>query len=173
MPHLLIAGTTGSGKSVGLNVMLLSILYRLSPDQCRIIMIDPKMLEFSVYDGIPHLLTPVVTEPKQAVVALKWTVREMENRYRLMSRVGVRNIDGYNSRVAEALSKGETLSRKVQTGVDAETGDPVFEIEELPTEPFPLIVVVVDEMADLMIVAGKDIEASIQRLAQMARAKPT
>ena len=170
MPHLLIAGTTGSGKSVGLNVMLLSILYRLNPDQCRVIMIDPKMLEFSVYDGIPHLLTPVVTEPKQAVVALKWTVREMENRYRLMSRVGVRNIDGYNARVAEALSKGETLSRKVQTGTDPETGEPVFEVEELPTEPFPLIVVVVDEMADLMIVAGKDIEASIQRLAQMARA---
>ncbi len=170
MPHLLIAGTTGSGKSVGLNVMLLSILYRLSPDQCRVIMIDPKMLEFSVYDGIPHLLTPVVTEPKQAVVALKWTVREMENRYRLMSRVGVRNIDGYNARVAEAVSKGETLSRKVQTGVDAETGEAIFDTEELPTEPFPLIVVVVDEMADLMIVAGKDIEASIQRLAQMARA---
>ena len=170
MPHLLIAGTTGSGKSVGLNVMLLSILYRLNPDQCRVIMIDPKMLEFSVYDGIPHLLTPVVTEPKQAVVALKWTVREMENRYRLMSRVGVRNIDGYNARVEEALSKGEILSRKVQTGVKAETGEPIFDIEELATEPFPLIVVVVDEMADLMIVAGKDIEASIQRLAQMARA---
>ena len=170
MPHLLIAGTTGSGKSVGLNVMLLSILYRLNPDQCRVIMIDPKMLEFSVYDGIPHLLTPVVTEPKQAVVALKWTVREMENRYRLMSRLGVRNIDGYNARVEEALSKGEILSRKVQTGIEAETGEPIFDIEELATEPFPLIVVVVDEMADLMIVAGKDIEASIQRLAQMARA---
>ncbi|NQY82177.1 MAG: DUF87 domain-containing protein [Alphaproteobacteria bacterium] len=170
MPHLLIAGTTGSGKSVGLNVMLLSILYRLNPDQCRIIMIDPKMLEFSVYDGIPHLLTPVVTEPRQAVVALKWTVREMENRYRLMSRVGVRNIDGYNARVADALSKGETLSRKVQTGINDETGRPTFDTEELLTEPLPLIVVVVDEMADLMIVAGKDIEASIQRLAQMARA---
>ena len=170
MPHLLIAGTTGSGKSVGLNVMLLSILYRLSPDQCRVIMIDPKMLEFSVYDGIPHLLTPVVTEPKQAVVALKWTVREMENRYRLMSRVGVRNIDGYNARVAEALANGEVLSRKVQIGNNPETGEPMFETEELPTEPFPLIVIVVDEMADLMIVAGKDIEASIQRLAQMARA---
>ena len=170
MPHLLIAGTTGSGKSVGLNVMLLSILYRLTPDQCRIIMIDPKMLEFSVYDGIPHLLTPVVTEPKQAVVALKWTVREMENRYRLMSKIGVRNIDGFNQRIAEARERNEPIVRKIHTGYDTETGEAIYDTEEIPSDPFPLIVVVVDEMADLMIVAGKEIEASIQRLAQMARA---
>jgi S-DNA-T family DNA segregation ATPase FtsK/SpoIIIE len=170
MPHLLIAGTTGSGKSVGINTMILSILYRLPPDQCKFIMIDPKMLELSIYDGIPHLLTPVVTEPRKAVVALKWTVREMETRYRAMSKLGVRNIEGYNARLAESRAKGEPLLRRVQTGFDAETGQPVFEEQPLDTKPLPLIVVVVDEMADLMLVAGKDIEAAIQRLAQMARA---
>jgi S-DNA-T family DNA segregation ATPase FtsK/SpoIIIE len=169
MPHLLIAGTTGSGKSVGINTMILSILYRLPPDQCKFIMIDPKMLELSVYDGIPHLLAPVVTEPRKAVVALKWTVREMENRYRAMSKLGVRNIEGFNQRLAEAEAKGETLMRRVQTGFD-EDGRPVFEEQPLETTPLPLIVVVVDEMADLMLVAGKDIEAAVQRLAQMARA---
>ena len=169
MPHLLIAGTTGSGKSVGMNAMVLSLLYRLSPEQCRFIMIDPKMLELSVYEGIPHLLTPVVTDPKKAVVALKWTVREMEERYRAMSQLGVRNVEGYNQRIAEAKKKGEVLSRRVQTGFDAE-GRPVFEDQPLGTEPLPFIVVVVDEMADLMLVAGKEVEASIQRLAQMARA---
>ena len=170
MPHLLIAGTTGSGKSVGINTMILSILYRLSPDQCKFIMIDPKMLELSMYDGIPHLLAPVVTEPRKAVVALKWTVREMENRYRAMSKLGVRNIEGYNQRLAEAKAKGETLMRRVQTGFDGETGRPIFEEQPLATDPLPLIVVVVDEMADLMLVAGKDIEQAVQRLAQMARA---
>ncbi len=170
MPHLLIAGTTGSGKSVGINTMILSILYRLPPDQCRFIMIDPKMLELSVYDGIPHLLAPVVTEPKKAVVALKWTVREMENRYRAMSKLGVRNIEGYNQRLAEAAAKDEVLLRKVQTGFDPESGQPIFEEQPLETTPLPLIIVVVDEMADLMLVAGKDIEAAVQRLAQMARA---
>ncbi len=169
MPHLLIAGTTGSGKSVGINTMILSMLYRLPPDQCKFIMIDPKMLELSVYDGIPHLLAPVVTEPRKAVVALKWTVREMENRYRAMSKLGVRNIEGYNQRLAEAAAKGEVLMRRVQTGFD-DAGRPVFEEQPLDTRPLPLIVVVVDEMADLMLVAGKDIEAAIQRLAQMARA---
>ncbi|MDC0737932.1 DNA translocase FtsK 4TM domain-containing protein [Cognatishimia sp. SS12] len=170
MPHLLIAGTTGSGKSVAINTMILSLLYKLTPDDCRMIMIDPKMLELSVYDGIPHLLSPVVTDPKKAVVALKWTVGEMEDRYRKMSKMGVRNIDGYNSRVADALAKGETFSRTVQTGFDDETGEPVFETEEIIPEKMPYIVVVVDEMADLMMVAGKEIEACIQRLAQMARA---
>ncbi|MBM3598612.1 MAG: cell division protein FtsK [Alphaproteobacteria bacterium] len=170
MPHLLIAGTTGSGKSVAINTMILSLLYRLPPNRCRFIMIDPKMLELSVYDGIPHLLSPVVTDPKKAVVALKWTVREMENRYRGMSKLGVRNIEGYNQRIAEAVKNGETLKRRVQTGFDAETGKPVFEDEPLDLTPLPYIVVVVDEMADLMLVAGKDIEAAIQRLAQMARA---
>jgi S-DNA-T family DNA segregation ATPase FtsK/SpoIIIE len=170
MPHLLIAGTTGSGKSVGINTMILSLLYRLPPDQCKFIMIDPKMLELSIYDGIPHLLAPVVTDPKKAVVALKWTVREMENRYRLMSKLGVRNIDGYNARIAEARTKGEVLMRRIQTGFDAETGEPQFEDQPLDTNPLPFIVVVVDEMADLMLVAGKDIEAAVQRLAQMARA---
>jgi DNA segregation ATPase FtsK/SpoIIIE, S-DNA-T family len=169
MPHLLIAGTTGSGKSVGINTMILSILYRLPPDQCKFIMIDPKMLELSVYDGIPHLLAPVVTEPRKAVVALKWTVREMENRYRAMSKLGVRNIEGFNQRLAEAEAKGETLMRRVQTGFD-DDGHPVFEEQPLDTTRLPLIIVVVDEMADLMLVAGKDIEAAIQRLAQMARA---
>jgi S-DNA-T family DNA segregation ATPase FtsK/SpoIIIE len=170
MPHLLIAGTTGSGKSVAINTMILSLLYRLTPDECRLIMIDPKMLELSVYDGIPHLLSPVVTDPKKAVVALKWVVGEMEDRYRKMSKMGVRNIDGYNSRVEDALSKGETFSRTVQTGFDDETGDPIFETEEITPVKMPYIVVIVDEMADLMMVAGKEIEACIQRLAQMARA---
>jgi len=170
MPHLLIAGTTGSGKSVAINTMILSLVYRLHPDQCRLIMVDPKMLELSVYDGIPHLLTPVVTDPKKAVVALKWAVREMEERYKKMSKLGVRNIDGYNARVAEASKKGEKLSRTVHTGYDKETGEAVYEEEELDLEPLPYIVVIVDEMADLMMVAGKDIEGAVQRLAQMARA---
>ncbi|MBO22670.1 MAG: cell division protein FtsK [Rhodospirillaceae bacterium] len=170
MPHLLIAGTTGSGKSVGVNSMIASLLYRLRPEQCRFIMIDPKMLELSVYDGIPHLMAPVVTDPKKAVVALKWIVREMETRYRSMSKLGVRNVGGYNQRVEEARKKGEILSRKVQTGFDEETGKPVFEEEPLDMSALPHIVVVVDEMADLMLVAGKDVEAAIQRLAQMARA---
>ena len=170
MPHLLIAGTTGSGKSVGINTMILSLLYRLSPDQCKLIMIDPKMLELSVYDGIPHLLAPVVTEPKKAVVALKWVVKEMEDRYRKMSKVGVRNIDGYNTRVTEANARGEVLVRTVQTGFDRETGEAIYEEEEMDLAPMPFIVVIVDEMADLMMVAGKEIEAAVQRLAQMARA---
>ena len=170
MPHLLIAGTTGSGKSVAINTMILSLLYKLTPEECRLIMIDPKMLELSVYDGIPHLLSPVVTDPKKAVVALKWVVGEMEERYRKMSKMGVRNIEGYNSRVREALDKGEMFSRTVQTGFDDETGDPIFETEEIQPVKLPYIVVVVDEMADLMMVAGKEIEACIQRLAQMARA---
>jgi S-DNA-T family DNA segregation ATPase FtsK/SpoIIIE len=170
MPHLLIAGTTGSGKSVAINTMILSLLYRLRPDQCRLIMVDPKMLELSVYDNIPHLLTPVVTDPKKAVVALKWAVREMEGRYKKMSKLGVRNIDGYNIRVAEAKAKGETLTRTVHTGYDKESGQAIYEKEELDLEPLPYIVVIVDEMADLMMVAGKDIEGAVQRLAQMARA---
>jgi len=170
MPHLLIAGTTGSGKSVGVNAMILSLLYRLSPDQCRMILIDPKMLELSVYEGIPHLMAPVVTEPAKAVTALKWTVREMERRYRAMSQLGVRNIGGYNDRVAEARAKGEVMSRRVQTGFDTETGRPVFEEQPLALDLLPFIVVVIDEMADLMMVAGKDIEVAVQRLAQMARA---
>jgi DNA segregation ATPase FtsK/SpoIIIE, S-DNA-T family len=170
MPHLLIAGTTGSGKSVAINTMILSLLYKLTPEECRLIMIDPKMLELSVYDGIPHLLSPVVTDPKKAVVALKWVVGEMEERYRKMSKMGVRNIEGYNGRVREALSKNEMFKRTIQTGFDEETGDPVFETEEFAPQPFPYIVVIVDEMADLMMVAGKEIEACIQRLAQMARA---
>lgn len=170
MPHLLIAGTTGSGKSVAVNTMILSLLYRLPPERCRFIMIDPKMLELSVYDGIPHLLSPVVTDPKKAVVALKWTVREMESRYRAMSKLGVRNIDGYNARIADAIKKGEVLKRRVQTGFDADSGKPVFEEEPLDLVPLPYIVVVIDEVADLMLVAGKDIEGAVQRLAQMARA---
>jgi S-DNA-T family DNA segregation ATPase FtsK/SpoIIIE len=170
MPHLLIAGTTGSGKSVAINTMILSLLYKLSPDDCRLIMIDPKMLELSVYDGIPHLLSPVVTDPRKAVVALKWVVGEMEERYRKMSKMGVRNISGYNSRVADALAKGEDFQRTVQTGFDDNTGEPVFETETFAPEKMPYIVVIVDEMADLMMVAGKEIEACIQRLAQMARA---
>ena len=170
MPHLLIAGTTGSGKSVAINTMILSLLYRLAPERCRLIMVDPKMLELSVYEGIPHLLTPVVTDPRKAVTALKWTVREMENRYRAMSALGVRNIGGYNARIAEALKQGETLTRRVQTGYDPETGAPEFEDQPLDMRPLPFIVVVIDELADLMLVARNDIETAIQRLAQMARA---
>ena len=170
MPHLLVAGTTGSGKSVGINAMILSLLFRLSPEECRLILIDPKMLELSVYDGIPHLMAPVVTEPAKAVTALKWTVREMERRYRAMSQLGVRNIGGYNERVTEARSKGEVVTRRVQTGFDPETGKPMFEEQALALERLPFIVVVIDEMADLMMVAGKEIEAAVQRLAQMARA---
>lgn len=170
MPHLLVAGTTGSGKSVAVNTMILSLLYRLSPDQCRFIMIDPKMLELSVYDGIPHLLSPVVTEPGKAVVALKWTVAEMEERYRAMSKLGVRNIDGYNERVREAARKGETIMQRVQTGFDPTTGKGIFEEQEMDLSELPYIVVIVDEFADLMLVAGKDVESAIQRLAQMARA---
>jgi DNA segregation ATPase FtsK/SpoIIIE, S-DNA-T family len=170
MPHLLIAGTTGSGKSVAINTMILSLVYRFKPDQCRLIMVDPKMLELSVYDGIPHLLTPVVTDPKKAVVALKWAVREMEERYKKMSKLGVRNIDGYNARVAEAQAKGEQLTRTVHTGYDKESGEAIYEKEELELDFLPYLVVIVDEMADLMMVAGKDIEGAIQRLAQMARA---
>jgi S-DNA-T family DNA segregation ATPase FtsK/SpoIIIE len=170
MPHLLVAGTTGSGKSVGINAMILSLLYRLPPEQCRLILIDPKMLELSVYEGIPHLMAPVVTEPAKAVTALKWTVREMERRYRAMSQLGVRNIGGYNDRVGEAHAKGEMVTRRVQTGFDSETGKPMFEDQPLALEPLPFIVVVIDEMADLMMVAGKEIEAAVQRLAQMARA---
>jgi S-DNA-T family DNA segregation ATPase FtsK/SpoIIIE len=169
-PHMLIAGTTGSGKSVAINTMILSLVYRLRPDQCRLIMVDPKMLELSVYDGIPHLLTPVVTDPKKAVVALKWAVREMEERYKKMSKLGVRNIDGYNQRLLEAKNKGEELSRTVHTGFDKETGKAIYEEEKLDLDPLPYIVIIVDEMADLMMVAGKDIEGAVQRLAQMARA---
>ena len=169
MPHLLIAGTTGSGKSVGVNAMILSILYRHSPAECRFIMIDPKMLELSVYDGIPHLLAPVVTDPKKAVVALKWTVREMEDRYRRMSKLGVRNVASYNERAREAQEKGEHFERTVQTGFD-EQGRPVYESEKIRPEPMPYLVVVMDEMADLMLVAGKEVEGAVQRLAQMARA---
>nr|WP_264665315.1 DNA translocase FtsK [Azospirillum fermentarium] len=169
-PHLLVAGTTGSGKSVAINTMILSLLYRLPPDRCRFIMIDPKMLELSVYEGIPHLLTPVVTDPKKAVVALKWVVREMEDRYRNMSKLGVRNIEGYNARLREARENAESLTRRVQTGFDPDTGKPLFEEQPLDLTELPYIVVIVDEMADLMLVAGKDIEAAIQRLAQMARA---
>ncbi|WP_419906962.1 DNA translocase FtsK 4TM domain-containing protein [Hoeflea sp.] len=170
MPHLLVAGTTGSGKSVAINTMILSVVYRLPPEKCRLIMIDPKMLELSVYDGIPHLLTPVVTDPKKAVVALKWTVREMEDRYKKMSKIGVRNIDGFNNRVEQARKKGEAITRTVQTGFDRETGEAVYETEEFDLSPMPYIIVIIDEMADLMMVAGKDIEGAVQRLAQMARA---
>ena len=170
MPHLLIAGTTGSGKSVAINTMILSLLYRLPPQKCRFIMIDPKMLELSVYEGIPHLLAPVVTEPKKAIMALKWTVREMEERYRAMSKLGVRNIEGYNIRLREAAKNSETLMRTVQTGFDRETGKPIYEEQPLDLTELPFIVVIVDEMADLMIVAGKEIEGAVQRLAQMARA---
>lgn len=170
MPHLLIAGTTGSGKSVGVNAMIMSLLYRLSPEQCRLILIDPKMLELSVYDGIPHLMAPVVTEPAKAVAALKWVVREMERRYRAMSQLSVRNIAGYNDRVNEARARGEVVTRRVQTGFDSETGKPIFEDQPLALEALPFIVVFIDEMADLMMVAGKEIEIAVQRLAQMARA---
>jgi S-DNA-T family DNA segregation ATPase FtsK/SpoIIIE len=170
MPHLLVAGTTGSGKSVSVNTMILSLLFQLRPEECRLIMVDPKMLELSIYDGIPHLLTPVVTDPKKAVLALKWAVREMEDRYRKMSRLGVRNIDGYNARVAAARQAGETIMISVQIGFDRSTGEPIHEDQEMDLSPLPYIVVIVDEMADLMMVAGKDIEGAIQRLAQMARA---
>ena len=170
MPHLLVAGTTGSGKSVAINTMILSLLYRFKPQQCRLIMVDPKMLELSVYDGIPHLLTPVVTDPKKAIIALRWAVREMEDRYKKMSKLGVRNIDGFNVRVSEAKAKGEVITRTVQTGFEKETGQAVYEDEIMDLEPLPYIVVIVDEMADLMMVAGKEIEGAIQRLAQMARA---
>lgn len=170
MPHLLVAGTTGSGKSVAINTMILSLVYRMTPEQCRLIMIDPKMLELSIYEGIPHLLTPVVTDPKKAVVALKWTVREMEDRYRKMSKMGVRNIDGFNQRIAQAKMKGEPIARTVQTGFDRDTGEAIYETEQLDLEAMPYIVVIIDEMADLMMVAGKEIEGAIQRLAQMARA---
>jgi len=170
MPHLLVAGTTGSGKSVAINAMILSLLFKHTPKQCRFIMIDPKMLELSVYDGIPHLLSPVVTEPGKAVVALKWAVKEMENRYRLMSNLGVRNIHGYNMRISEAIKNDEQLQRTVQTGFDVDSGKPIYESVPIEMQSLPFIVVIVDEMADLMLVAGKDIESSIQRLAQMARA---
>ncbi|KEC55937.1 FtsK/SpoIIIE family DNA translocase [Bartonella koehlerae] len=170
MPHLLVAGTTGSGKSVAINTMILSLLYRMTPEQCRLIMVDPKMLELSVYDGIPHLLTPVVTDPKKAVIALKWAVREMEERYSKMSKLSVRNIDGFNARLKEAESQGETMTRTIQVGFDHETGEPLYETEKLDFSPMPYIVVIIDEMADLMMVAGKDIEGAVQRLAQMARA---
>ncbi len=170
MPHLLVAGTTGSGKSVAINTMILSLLYRLKPEECRLIMVDPKMLELSVYDGIPHLLTPVVTDPKKAVVALKWAVREMEERYKKMSKLSVRNIEGFNARVGEAKAAGEVITRTVQTGFDRHSGEAIYEDEVMDLEPLPFIVVIVDEMADLMMVAGKEIEGTIQRLAQMARA---
>ncbi|WP_375629294.1 DNA translocase FtsK 4TM domain-containing protein [Bartonella sp. TT67HLJMS] len=170
MPHLLVAGTTGSGKSVAINTMILSLLYRMTPEQCRLIMVDPKMLELSVYDGIPHLLTPVVTDPKKAVIALKWAVREMEERYSKMSKLGVRNIDGFNARLKESEGQGETMVRTIQVGFDHETGEPLYETETLDFSPMPYIVVIIDEMADLMMVAGKDIEGAVQRLAQMARA---
>ncbi len=170
MPHLLIAGTTGSGKSVGINTMILSLLYRLPPDKCKLIMIDPKMLELSVYEGIPHLLAPVVTDPRKAVVALKWAVREMEERYKKMSKTGVRNVDGYNAKLATMVAKGQKLTRTVQTGFDPQSGAPIMEQEDMDLNPMPYIVVIIDEMADLMMVAGKDIEGAVQRLAQMARA---
>jgi S-DNA-T family DNA segregation ATPase FtsK/SpoIIIE len=170
MPHLLIAGTTGSGKSVGINAMILSLMFKLPPEKCRFIMIDPKMLELSIYEGIPHLLSPVVTDPQKAVLALKWVVREMESRYELMSKMGVRNIAGFNQKAEDAASKGEHLTRQVQTGWNKETGEAVWETEAVKPEPMPHIVVVIDEMADLMLVAGKDIESAVQRIAQMARA---
>ena len=170
MPHLLVAGTTGSGKSVGINAMILSLLYKHTPETCRLIMIDPKMLELSVYDGIPHLLTPVVTDPNKAIIALKWAVREMETRYMSMSKLGVRNIDSYNERLIQARKKGEILSKNIQVGFDPETGQPIFEDQQISLTPLPYIVVIIDEVADLMLVAGKDIEATVQRLAQMARA---
>jgi len=170
MPHLLVAGTTGSGKSVAINVMILSLLYKMTPAECRLIMVDPKMLELSVYDDIPHLLTPVVTDPQRAVVALKWAVREMEQRYKSLAKLQVRNIGAYNQRLTDARTKGEVIVHKIQTGFDHESGDPVYEEEEIDLTPLPMIVIIVDEMADLMLVAGKDIESLIQRLAQMARA---
>jgi len=170
MPHLLVAGTTGSGKSVGINAMILSLLYKHTPETCRLIMIDPKMLELSVYDGIPHLLTPVVTDPSKAIIALKWAVREMETRYMSMSKLGVRNIDSYNERLIEARKKGEVLTKNIQVGFDPDTGQAIYEDQHINLTPLPFIVVIIDEVADLMLVAGKDIEAAVQRLAQMARA---
>lgn len=170
MPHLLVAGTTGSGKSVGVNSMIISLLYKMRPEECKLIMIDPKMLEFTMYNGIPHLLTPVITDPAKAVIGLKWAVKEMEDRYRSMAQLNVRNITGYNQRLEELRASGEKITRTVQTGFDMETGKPIFEEQELDLTPMPYIVIVVDEMADLMLVAGKDVEAAIQRLAQMARA---
>ncbi|HET9356273.1 MAG TPA: DNA translocase FtsK 4TM domain-containing protein [Sphingomicrobium sp.] len=170
MPHLLVAGTTGSGKSVGLNCMILSLLYRMGPDECRMIMIDPKMLELSVYDDIPHLLSPVVTEPGKAIRALKWTVEQMEERYRMMASLGVRQLSSFNQKVRDARAKGAKLGRRVQTGYDGDTGQPVYETEELEYEVLPQIVVIVDELADLMMTAGKEVEFLIQRLAQKARA---
>jgi S-DNA-T family DNA segregation ATPase FtsK/SpoIIIE len=170
MPHLLIAGTTGSGKSVGINAMILSLMFKLPPEKCRFIMIDPKMLELSIYEGVPHLLSPVVTDPQKAVLALKWVVREMESRYEIMSKMGVRNIAGFNQKAEDAAARGEHLTRQVQTGWNKQTGEPVFENEAIKPEPMPHIVVVIDEMADLMLVAGKDIEGAVQRIAQMARA---
>ncbi len=170
MPHLLVAGTTGSGKSVGVNTMILSMLYRMTPEQCKFIMIDPKMLELSVYDGIPHLLSPVVTEPGKAVMALKWCVQEMNERYRLMSNLGVRNISGYNAKLEESRKKGEVLTRRVQTGFDPETGKPIFEEQPLDMDALPFLVIIVDEFADLMLMVGKEIDACIQSLAQKARA---
>lgn len=170
MPHLLVAGTTGSGKSVGVNSMILSLLFRMRPEECKLIMIDPKMLEFSMYNGIPHLLTPVITDPAKAVIGLKWAVKEMEDRYRAMAQLNVRNIAGYNQKLAELRASGKSVKRTVQTGFDSETGKPIYEEQELDLTPLPYIVIVVDEMADLMLVAGKEVEAAIQRLAQMARA---
>lgn len=170
MPHLLVAGTTGSGKSVGVNSMILSLLFKMRPDECKLIMIDPKMLEFSMYNGIPHLLTPVITDPSKAVIGLKWAVKEMEDRYRAMAQINVRNIMGYNQKLRELKASGEVIKRTVQTGFDMETGKPIYEEQELDLTPLPYIVIVVDEMADLMLVAGKEVEAAIQRLAQMARA---
>ena len=170
MPHLLVAGTTGSGKSVGINTMILSLLYKLTPEECRFIMVDPKMLELSVYEGIPHLLTPVVTDPKKAIVALKWAVKEMEDRYRKMAKLGVRNIDGFNKRVREMEKNAEPLTQQVQTGFDSKTGKPIFENPHFELKHLPYIVIIIDEMADLMMVAGKEIEGAVQRLAQMARA---
>jgi S-DNA-T family DNA segregation ATPase FtsK/SpoIIIE len=170
MPHLLVAGTTGSGKSVGLNCMILSLLYRLNPDECKLIMIDPKMLELSIYEGIPHLLAPVVTEPGKAIRALKWTVEQMEERYRMMANLGVRALPSFNQKVRDAKAKGAQLGRRVQTGYNAETGQPIYEMEQLEYEVLPQIVVVVDELADLMMTAGKEVEFLIQRLAQKARA---
>jgi S-DNA-T family DNA segregation ATPase FtsK/SpoIIIE len=170
MPHLLVAGTTGSGKSVGLNCMILSLLYRYGPDQCKLIMIDPKMLELSMYDDIPHLLAPVVTEPAKAIRALKWTVEQMEERYRMMANLGVRALPSFNAKVREAKAKGTTLGRRVQTGYNADSGQPIYEMEELEYEVLPQIVVIIDELADLMMTAGKEVEFLVQRLAQKARA---
>jgi S-DNA-T family DNA segregation ATPase FtsK/SpoIIIE len=170
MPHLLIAGTTGSGKSVGLNAMILSILYSLRPDQCKFIMIDPKMLELSVYDEIPHLITPVVTDPKKAIFSLKWLVDEMEKRYKIMSKIGVRNIESYNEKINDKKLNGEVIIEKTQTGFDSQTGKPIFEDKRINFDSLPYIVVIIDEIADLMLVSGRDVEAYIQRLSQMARA---